>query len=149
MRSIAGWLTRFVRMPGRLVGVATDFAKLKSDELVLATRVRGMPTSVDNMREGSPFLMALADLPVAPPIRSHSIIPVLGEGPVEKGKDGVVAYRSAHIEGVDSELVVKSGHSTQAEPATIEEVRRILTTHDEAVTQAGLHCGPDSVPAKR
>jgi len=39
---------------------------------------------------------------------------------------GLLAYESAHIEGVASELVVRSGHSTQSHPETIEEVRRIL-----------------------
>ena len=43
--------------------------------------------------------------------------------------DGVVAYESAHIEGVESEKVVRSGHSTQGHPETIEEVRRILREH--------------------
>ena len=43
-------------------------------------------------------------------------------------------YQSAHIEPVESELVVLgSGHSTQANPETIEEVRRILYEH------AGIH----------
>lgn len=43
--------------------------------------------------------------------------------------DGVVAYESAHIDGVESELVVNSGHSTQSNPDTILEVRRILREH--------------------
>ena len=56
----------------------------------------------------------LASLPVAPGVSTHSIIPVLGNGPLAEGKDGVVAYKSAHITPVDSELVVRgSGHSTQ------------------------------------
>ena len=39
-------------------------------------------------------------------------------------------YESAHIEGVESELIVRSPHSgMQAAPATIEEVRRILLEH--------------------
>jgi hypothetical protein len=42
----------------------------------------------------------------------------------------VVAYDSAHMEeGVESEVVVQSSHSTQGTPATIEEVRRILREH--------------------
>jgi len=53
----------------------------------------------------------------------------LGRTPVEEGDDGVVEYKSAHIDGVESELIVRSGHSTQATPATIEEVRRILLLH--------------------
>ncbi len=64
---------------------------------------------------------------------AHSIIAVKGTGPVEAGDDGVVKYSSAHIDGVESELIVRSGHSTQATPQTIEEVRRILYEH------AGIH----------
>jgi len=54
---------------------------------------------------------------------------VKGDGPPEKGDDGVVRYTSAHIEPVESELVVRSAHSTQSNPHTIEEVRRILYRH--------------------
>ena len=50
----------------------------------------------------------------------------------EKGGDGVVSYSSAHIEDVESELVVRSGHSAQPKPPSIEEVRRTLLLHGEA-----------------
>jgi hypothetical protein len=39
------------------------------------------------------------------------IIAVKGAGPAEEGNDGV-AYRSAHLDGAASELVVRSSHST-------------------------------------
>jgi hypothetical protein len=39
----------------------------------------------------------------------------------------VVEYKSAHIGGVESELVIEhQGHSTQSNPLAVEEVRRIL-----------------------
>jgi hypothetical protein len=66
-------------------------------------------------------------------VQVNSIIAVRGRGPIETGNDGVVEYKSAHIDGVESELVVHSGHSTQATPQTIEEIRRILYEH------AGVH----------
>ena len=44
-------------------------------------------------------------------------------------------YTSAHIDGVESELVVRSPHSCQGNPHTMEEVRRILRLH------AGLAMG--------
>ena len=69
----------------------------------------------------------LANIPVAPGVAAHSIIAVQGAGPVEEGDDGVVKYRSAHLDGVVSEKVVRSGHSTQSHPETIEEVRRITS----------------------
>jgi hypothetical protein len=41
--------------------------------------------------------------------------------------DGVVKYKSAHIDGVESELVIEhEGHSTQSDSLAVREVRRIL-----------------------
>jgi hypothetical protein len=40
-----------------------------------------------------------------------------------------VEYKSAHIDGVESEFIVRSGHSCQGHPFAIEEVRRILLEH--------------------
>jgi len=55
---------------------------------------------------------------------------VLGGAPPEGQNDGVVEYESAHIDEAQSEYVVyESGHSTQANPETIQEVRRILLHH--------------------
>jgi hypothetical protein len=83
----------------------------------------------------------LAETPVAAHIPAHSIIAVQGEGPVEDGSDGVVAYKSAHIDGVQSELIVRSGHSVQSNPQAVQEVRRILLLHGvEACSQSGLGC---------
>jgi pimeloyl-ACP methyl ester carboxylesterase len=92
--------------------------------------------SIYGMSPGNPFIKVLATIPVAPGLHVHSIIPVLGDGPVAQGDDGVVKYESAHIDGVDSELVVHSGHSTQSNPVTIEEVRRILLLQLAANCQA-------------
>jgi len=73
------------------------------------------------------FIKTLAVMPIAPGVTAHSIIAVENpDDPKEKWNDGVVSYSSAHLDGVASELIVHSGHSTQSEPQTIEEVRRIL-----------------------
>ena len=89
-----------------------------------------IPSAVDNMSPRHHFIRALQEIPVAPTITAHSIIAVQGEGPIQQGNDGVVAYASAHIDGVESEFVVQpSGHSTLGNPRTIEEVRRILRFH--------------------
>lgn len=72
----------------------------------------------------------MADLPIDPGIQAHSIIPLRGRrDAADGGRDGVVAYSSAHLEGVESEFLVDSGHSCLGAPATIEEVRRILHEH--------------------
>jgi hypothetical protein len=47
-----------------------------------------------------------------------------------------VMYKSAHIDGVASEKVVRSGHSTQGNPETIQEVKRILMEHADQTAVA-------------
>jgi hypothetical protein len=81
------------------------------------------------MNPNHPAIRTLASIPVDPNIPAHSIIAVKGDGPKEKGDDGVVAYRSAHIDEAVSELVVRWSHSVQGHPQAIEEVRRILLEH--------------------
>jgi pimeloyl-ACP methyl ester carboxylesterase len=94
-----------------------------------AARSPFVPSAIDNMSPYSNFIRALATIPVASSVTVNSIIAVEGDGPVEQGDDGVVKYTSAHIEPVQSELVVRSGHSAEGNPHTIEEVRRILRLH--------------------
>jgi pimeloyl-ACP methyl ester carboxylesterase len=123
---ILGLVRRFVNLPSRLVSdfrglfVSPEFSYLKASRL---------PTSVDNMSPGNPFLRALGDSAIDARIKANSIIAVRGPGSPIGQTDGVVAYESAHLEGVESELIVHSGHSTQETPETIEEVRRILREH--------------------
>jgi hypothetical protein len=81
------------------------------------------------MTPGNFFIRTLSEIPIAHAIHAHSIIAVKGDGPLGADSDGVVRYESAHLDGVDSELVVRSGHSAQDQPATIEEIRRILLEH--------------------
>ena len=73
----------------------------------------------------------LSALPISPRVAVNSIIPVLGDAPYSGKNDGVVEYDSAHIEPVESEIIVPSPHSCQANPVTMEEVRRILLHHLE------------------
>ncbi len=124
---IAKFANKFINLPGSLAKAATEIGKLHGPNIGGAPF--SLPTALDNMDPSSPFVKTLASLPIASGVRVNSIIAVKGSGPVEEGNDGVVAYKSAHIEGVESELIVRSGHSTQATAETIEEVRRILYEH--------------------
>jgi len=123
-RSIANLLRWLTVLPVQLSAVTADVARNRD-----ALRSPFTPTAVDNMSPKNPFIQGLQSVPVAPSIAVHSIISVKGSGPFEDGNDGVVEYRSAHIEGVESELVVRSPHSCQGKPHTMEEVRRILRLH--------------------
>ncbi len=129
-RIIASLIRRLTHLPFQLTRVSVDLARNLD-----AAKSPFVPTAVDNMSPRHPFILGLQEIPVAPSIEAHSIIAVKGTGPAEQGNDGVVEYTSAHIDGVESELVVRSPHSCQGNPHTMEEVRRILRLH------AGLAMG--------
>jgi pimeloyl-ACP methyl ester carboxylesterase len=128
--SISRLVSRFVKLPGDLLAATADLATGKSPIVGLTTGGAGVG-AVYGMTPGSRLIKALSAEPIVPGVHAHSIIAVRGTGPVEDGADGVVAYKSAHIEGVDSEKVVNSSHSCQSKPETIAEVRRILVEHAE------------------
>ncbi|HEY2131644.1 MAG TPA: alpha/beta hydrolase [Acetobacteraceae bacterium] len=140
--SIAQLVGRLVTLPLSVAAAGTEMLTGNKDALAIDQRTARIG-SIYAMRPGSPLIRTLQDIPVAPGVRVNSIIPVRGTGPVETGDDGVVKYTSAHIDGVESELVVRSGHSTQSVPATIEEVRRILLLHLSQACLEGVACaGP-------
>ena len=87
-------------------------------------------SSIDGMAAGNPLLMAVDAQSIAPEVAYHSIIANIHPGlPLEKSSDGLVSYRSAHIDGAVSEQIVTAGHSCEANPEFIAEVRRILMLH--------------------
>ena len=68
--------------------MADDFAgvmKLK-DKVRLPASVRnGVPSSLAGMATDNPFMLTLADIPVAPGIKAHSIIAIQGDDQPPKG----------------------------------------------------------------
>ncbi len=121
--SLIRWV---IHLPSALVAQFQEFLQAPAFAQLHMSR---LPTSVENMSPNHHFIRTLADISLDPRITAHSIIAVLGEEPLTSRTDGVVSYESAHIDGVASELVVRSGHSTQSHPETIEEVRGILREH--------------------
>ena len=140
--SLGRFIAGFVRLPVNLVRAGGDLFTDNPDAARFDPK-RARVGSIYGMTPGSPLITGLADIPVAPGIPAHSIVAVRGRGPVEDGSDGVVRYQSAHIEGVELELIVRSGHSVQANPQTVLEVRRILLLHaEQACREKGIGCAP-------
>jgi pimeloyl-ACP methyl ester carboxylesterase len=128
--SLGSWLVNF---PGRLTRLGIEAATWQTKGF-LAGPFTGIPTAITNMNPSNRFVQTLASMPIVEGVTAHSIIAVQGDGPPEEGADGVVMYKSAHIDGVASEKVVRSSHSVQGNPHTIQEIRRILLEHANGVT---------------
>jgi pimeloyl-ACP methyl ester carboxylesterase len=152
------WGRRLMSLPSKVVSSTSSTLALVNSSSAEEFLNGKVPTSLDSMSPKNPVLLTLADIPVAPSVKAHSIIPVLGDGDYHQGDDGVVAYQSAHVDYVESEFIVRGGHSCQQLPATAREVGRILHEHlaqlDSSSASAGI--GPqntstllDSAPSRQ
>jgi pimeloyl-ACP methyl ester carboxylesterase len=128
-------LASFIRLPRRLVTATSDLARENPGFRPGSGKTANpeLPTSIDLLTPGAPALELLAAERSSPAVHYHSIIGVaFGEG--KAGSDGVVPYASAHIDGVDSEVVVPADHfHVHQHPGSMLEVRRILLEHARAV----------------
>ncbi len=108
-----------------------------------------LPTSVDLLAPDAPALKVLVSKPRPPGVHFHSII---GQAPpsstvLEVGSffgendersDGVVPYSSAHLDDVESEIVVEADHNhVHQHPLAVREVQRILMEHWQTAAQTG------------
>lgn len=126
---IVNLFRKILDFPADMIYGAAAVMKI-SEQWKLPYRLEGrIPTSLDGMSPKNPILQTLAEIPMAPGVAAHSIIAVKGDGDPLEGDDGVVAFQSAHLDDAVSEFIVRSGHSCQEHPLTIEEVRRILLEH--------------------
>lgn len=127
---------RFVALPADTLRASLTLATLPLRHLPGQRGAPAFANSIGGMSPRNKFLHTIAEMPFPAGVRTHSIVAIKDDARPPEGDDGVVTYRSAHLDQVDSELIVRSHHSCQAQPATIEEVRRILLLHIAETAQA-------------
>jgi pimeloyl-ACP methyl ester carboxylesterase len=91
-------------------------------------------TSLDSLAPESPILPVMLHSKRPPWVTTHNIAGVVRDegffGRVAHDGDGVVAFESAHLDDVASEIVVNADHVTvHRHPLSVLEVRRILLEH--------------------
>lgn len=139
--------SRMIRVPQDVLDIRAAVARLNGAESISwEYRNRRFATSVAQLGVENPVLHSITQLPIKETVPYHSIIGYNGKAPpLPEGGDGVVPYRSAHIDGALSELIVPSDHSAQETEAAIAEMRRILTIHynEFAVDQRAIAKGDE------
>jgi pimeloyl-ACP methyl ester carboxylesterase len=106
------WLVAWaLTLPPSLIRITGEVLVGSEDPRLRVQLRQGLPRSVDNMSPGNQGIKTLATLPIAPGVTAHSIIATKGGGSLADAGDGVVSYRSAHLDEAVSELIVRSGHS--------------------------------------
>jgi hypothetical protein len=137
------WISRkFITLPEMLVR-ATQGLTRNNPGYFKNTDLITISTSVDSLAPDSPVLPLVLNSPRAPWTKYHNIIGLVEDeglvGSLAAGSDGVVAFESAHLEGVDSEITVTSDHvNVHRHPRSILQVREILLLHrDQALAELG------------
>src|SRR5262249_36565283 len=120
---------RLVRVADPLRAAHHRLLSLNGPTFFLDPFRKAIPTSIDELEWGSPFVTGMAGLPTAPVVKAHSIVAVHPGAPQDDRTDGLVRYTSAHLQDAASEKVVAAGHLCQGHPDVIAEVRRILAEH--------------------
>lgn len=115
---------RLIKLPSFFVDTLMvsvgDVLKTVSGKVVL-------PTSISGLSPKSQTLIAMEKLPIQAPY--HSIIGDRGRGDSPGSSDGVVPYRSSHLNGAQSELIVAGPHGSHELTPTVDELKRILRLH--------------------
>ena len=120
--------TSLISDPDHISNLLAKLIKSNPDSFD-SKQFRRMPTSIETLDTNSPILQAMLAMRPNAETSFHSIIGATRPGPIHTRTDGVVPYTSSHLEGVESELMVRSDHGVQKDPEAILEVRRILRHH--------------------
>lgn len=133
-----GWIghlgSKLIRAPMQLVQTLTSLATLDVD-LINPSRFemnRLGADSINGLSTKHPVLQAMATRPMKVPC--HSIIAVIKDKPsLAETSDGIVPYRSSHLDEAKTEVTVKSGHSCTKKLETVEAVKNLVRRHLSAV----------------
>jgi len=127
---------KFINLPMNLVNKMSDVAhnvKIKEGVIKGSNKSLSEIQGVDGLDPQNVVMRYMAEQPLN--AKYHSIIGNDKEAGVIGGTDGIVSYSSAHLDGAESEIVIKSTHNTQKKSAGIKEVRRILLKHLESANK--------------
>jgi pimeloyl-ACP methyl ester carboxylesterase len=119
-------IAALVRRPAYVAAHIAEIEAMNGPD-VISPELRGRAiNAIENLRTDSPILGALKDIPIQPGVAYHSIIPLI-DGSI--GTDGVVEYRSSHLDGAASERIFAGTHLSQQDPSATAELERILREH--------------------
>lgn len=139
----SGYANRFTRwLSGSLVSLPNTTSQLseliyKRNNRSFWDRMFAPRTSVDSLNKNSAILRLVGQTSLPQDVKHHNIVGVSSGKGLSNLTDGVVTFRSAHRENVESEIHVKARHSdVHRHPDSVAEVRRILRQHLEELQES-------------
>lgn len=145
------WLGRkIIRLPSSITEIGNSLIR-QNPEVFRNTELLTTTTSIDSLSPESPIFPTMLRARRAPWVAYHNIIGVIENsnwfGKRTTTSDGIVNVESAHMDDVQSEIVVESKHQEiHRTPRAILEVRRILVEHLHEVAQRPELAGILGIP---
>ena len=123
---------KIIFLPQQMIGreqVVKDNPGVFRDTSLLQVK-----TSLDSLAPETPILGVMLTAERGPWVKYHNIVGLLPHkgllSRLEPDSDGIVPYKSAHLDDVSSEIVVNADHlNVHRHPRSVLEVRRILLEH--------------------
>jgi len=149
------WLAqRLITLPKQLVRDEQQLYKDNPGVIHKPSPIQ-VVTSIDSLSPDVKLFPVMLNSPRPTWVRHHNIVGevpkrswisrIAGRG--DQGTDGAVSYESAHLDNVDSELVVTADHlAVHRHPLSVLEVRRILLLHLDEIRAYSGGTGPQNGP---
>ncbi len=125
---VVRWASSWITLPSRIKEYAVKIQQQIKSKVNDNDEFR-IKTGLDNLEPENKMLQALSELKFSADANYYTICGNKNIAGVPGGTDGIVPYRSSHLDSAQSELIVQSGHSVQDNPTAIEAVRKILLQH--------------------
>ena len=141
--NVTQWLSnKLIRLPRTLTNVFDEFSG--NNSFLTDNSLLKIETSVESLSPKNPMFPALLRSETPPDVLFNNIIGLQDRSGLakylEREGDGIVEFKSAKIDGVQSEINVPAAHSyVHTHPRSIMEVRRILLENVEEKKNAQRH----------
>ncbi|TWT76231.1 Alpha/beta hydrolase family protein [Planctomycetes bacterium CA13] len=128
------WLARkFIKLPQLFVSTGKRLAR-ENPNFFRDTKLLTTANAIDSLAPKSPIFPVMLRAKHSPDIKFHNIVGVVDKRGIFSAStrrgDGIVEFESAHMDDVESELIVDSEHTTMHMTGkAIFEVRRVLLEH--------------------
>lgn len=133
------WFTRALRkiisMPVALSNILDNEAGEELAKTPLGSLF--LQNGASQLSDESAFMQLTDNVDIAGDVTYHSIMGKLDNDLInrlelietDQGSDGIVPYKSSHLEGAKSETILAGSHNIHTNPKTILQLRKILHEH--------------------
>lgn len=130
------WFTRaarkIIRLPGAFLGAVADSfqGEINPKDFIKQVDNGLIQNGPSDLSYKSKFMQLTKNIMPKSGLEYHSVIGNMTSNTNPNIiTDGIVPYKSAHLDGAESEKIVHGGHSIQETPEAVLELRRILRLH--------------------